>query len=383
MLRQPMTELADPPVAPPQPLKCRTTLLRDHDRLTLARRPGGIGIAAGLLIWLSIWTVGCVAMFFKLIREFEWQFLLFATPFYFAEIGVLLVVAWMLFGRQRLTLDRSGATLTWSLFGLTRLRHAKLSDVRDVEEYTWGTSNDKPMYGIRINTSGKPLTFAFQASDDERRWLMHVLKEQIATLSAATTTASHFSAPLLSPAPRGDGEATGRWQIEDNIRTVTLRIRNESSLSQVAIATGIMLFWNGVVAVFVAGLFQHFDWFHCLFLIPFEIVGLIMVGVWLMALLAPLTTTTWTLDGNELKRRVRIALFGWTRRWPTHTATRAERAVDPRARRSDSIHAGTGRCWRVQLIDAANNEIAVVRPLNESQAAAFHDAITRRLVKGQ
>jgi len=60
----------------------------------------------------------------------------------------------------------------------------------------------------------------------------------------------------------------------------------QSRLGGLAVVTGIAIFWNGVVGVFLYQLTQDFQWFLALFMIPFVLVGIGLIAGVLYTLLS-------------------------------------------------------------------------------------------------
>ena len=104
--------------------------------------------------------------------------------------------------------------------------------------------------------------------------------------------------------------------------TVTLKPR-KSPLTNLILVTLFALFWNGIVSVFVAALFSDFQIVLALFLTPFVLVGLGLIGAVVYTFLAlfnprievrvdpgamPLGSTV-ALEWNVLGNTARIARF--------------------------------------------------------------------------
>lgn len=381
----------------PQPRHCRTTLTRSGDRITLSRRAGGVFVAGFRLLWLIGWSAGCAVMFYKLVTDFEWFFLLFAIPFFVAEIAVGVIVLWSLFGRQVLTIDRTGATVESRLLFYTRRKSAPLHTLREIEEYSTHSSNDRPVYALRLCTTDRPITFGFQIDDDERAWLLQTIQSHLDRLGVHKNADAPEESPSVAPTRLAAPTSGARWKVEDQIRYVTLTTRGRLEAMTLAGLTFFCLFWNGIVGVFFVLMLASFfggledvvqgapeggmRWFLFFFLIPFEIVGLVLFVGWLNTLLAPWTTRTWTLDQNELRRTTRRPLWRWTRRWATHNLARTETGIEPKSSRSNGALSDDGHRWRIRLIDASNSELATISGLSEAQAAAFNEAISRRFGK--
>ena len=64
-----------------------------------------------------------------------------------------------------------------------------------------------------------------------------------------------------------------------------VEIKTTSPFKALLGAIAIAAFWNGIVSVFVFQLFAEFHWFLALFLIPFVLIGLFIIGYAVMRFL--------------------------------------------------------------------------------------------------
>ncbi len=80
------------------------------------------GACVFLFVWLTFWTFGVVMLIRKLVTEFSWGDLLFATPFVAAEFAVAGIILFMIFGKTVITFTPYGGTVFsgWGRFGRTK-----------------------------------------------------------------------------------------------------------------------------------------------------------------------------------------------------------------------------------------------------------------------
>ena len=78
-------------------------------------------------------------------------------------------------------------------------------------------------------------------------------------------------------------------------------------------------FWNALVGVFAIGFLNEFLVALVLFLIPFEVVGLLMIAAWWWVLLEPLWVRTLSIGRDEILLRRSILGLGWTQPMDTES----------------------------------------------------------------
>src|SRR5689334_7292162 len=96
------------PTWPPKPAWLTVEFYRDAESIVIHRRRGS-PVAWFLVLWLSGWTIGCVALAGQVVREQTWQMLLFALPFWASWWVVFLILWWQFTGKETLVVSRDGA----------------------------------------------------------------------------------------------------------------------------------------------------------------------------------------------------------------------------------------------------------------------------------
>ena len=155
-------------------------------------------------------------------------------------------------------------------------------------------------------------------------------------------------------------------------------------------------FWNGGVSVFVFVLCggtpienppQGAVWWGLfVFLIPFEVIGLLMFVGFLAALLQPVHRTVWRFTRRGIDCRLTWLGVGphWT--WEVESLNRIELRQDTkRGRRGSPCEAqslsavlhGEGRCYRLSLVDGSNTELCSISALTEGEARWIGDMVLR------
>jgi len=192
-----------------------------------------------------------------------------------------------------------------------------------------------------------------------------------------------------------------RWKRVDDFDQVQFVQRGRFSISSVAGLLFINAFWNGIVSVFVlGGLFnvlempdgQKFEgpggfgwWFMFLFLIPFEIVGLIMFVGLLMALLEPFRKTTWSFTRSTIETRLSWFGLGPKR---SHNITLLDRIElrrgdeEKKKRRSSmrvrsNMHATDEDPYSLVFFETDEFELSRIDGLTEGEARWIADVLLR------
>lgn len=322
-----------------QPPKLKVRIAAVGDELHLRWRGSGGCVALFLGVWLTGWSAGCVTMLYQLVTNFEWFMLLFSIPFVVAWVAVAGMLAYMLFGSQHLILSRDSLrTFHQVVFPFfSRVIPLEEVDRAFADEVFEQNSKGPGRYVglIRIDTIGKSTTFARGIDESERVWLAEVINlclDQIAPYRAARTddsvAADKSDADLLDPNDDGDEEeveyqeevfelpdqpiprpSDSEFTLERESRTLGLATRGKWSLAAIAPLTLIMLFWNGIVSVFIVQLFSSFEWPLFFFLIPFEVIGLGVVAAWLAAIGAPFIGKSYSFRVGQIEQVWWFALF--------------------------------------------------------------------------
>jgi hypothetical protein len=123
-------------------------------------------------------------------------------------------------------------------------------------------------------------------------------------------------------------------------------------------------------------------WFLLVFLIPFEVIGLLMFVGLVLAIAEPAHRTRWTFGRHEITHRE--TWFGLGRRWHW-TIDKLDRAI---IRRDDGERS---RFWkfkqtsefeetpfRLSLIDSENNEVCSIDGLTNGEARWMRQTIERK-----
>lgn len=384
---------AMPPFTPVQPAKMTCRLFETGGGLEIHRSRRNIRGSLFLILWLVGWSVGCVALAVGLIREPRLFMLLFATPFFAAWLAVAAVVTFNLLGFEGVRLDRSGLS-EWKGLGGWRFtdRHTPLAELQAAVKHRASYEvNDQPVYGVEVQTLGKPVIFGVGLQDDERDWLIDRVNIELERLGVRRTT---VAAPADYPVPQppaalapADLPADSDWISVPDAEGMLFTRRGQTSFTYVFGMAFVCLFWNGIVGVFVlvllglAPIDQTLSrgewWILFAFLIPFEIVGVLLIVQWLGAVAMPWRQWSLLLGGSEIVYRRSLGLFSRASRYPTGEIQRV--AAEPmHGQKQVNTLAPASGTWRLRFIDRTGREVWALPSLTEGEVHWMATQVTRR-----
>ena len=323
---------------PPRPrtLSCRyenngdSLALRDKAPLAAIFTVGGF-----LTLWLTGWTAGCVVLVRQVLEKPSFFMVCFTIPFlvgWFAAFGALMAIV---FGRKRLRLDEDGLWNEYRVLFRISSRRVPLGEIQYFHATTKENS-ESVSCSVEAVTGGQPISYS-AANSEEALWLAHemnrmleVLKREAVAVFAEEEEEEDEAdeavvIPWNSRPGRAEPPSDCRWKMDADVDSVTFHRRGDFSWAVLGGTTFAMLFWNGIVSVFVMALFgvapsekgmEFFSgewWFLFVFLIPFEVIGIGLFLAWLSALSSPFWRTRWSVGRHEAV--CRVGVFGIGRRW--------------------------------------------------------------------
>jgi hypothetical protein len=349
---------------PTRPQDLSVEFYEEPDAVAIHKRRGG-GPSGFLALWLIGWTVGCFVVLVAVLDDPSPLMFAFAIPFWASWLLVAALLVWMWFGKETLLLRRHEALFLRTAFIRLTSRRVPRKEIRFFREcHTSFTENDEYLWGIEMVTLGKPVRFAFRLPDRERAWLIHQLNlflDQTAPAGDSSSPATSAAALSLEKAADSPAAASlasadedslddaevltlenthanpptdSRWQLIESVSQFDFEQRGRLHLGSIALLLFLNAFWNGIVSVFVLGLFglmpfdnapQGWEWWAMfVFLIPFEVIGLAFFAALMIGLLEPFRVTTWRFEQATIARRNRWPLFSRTRAWTVLTLDRLE-----------------------------------------------------------
>jgi hypothetical protein len=409
------------PTTPARPPRLTVKLEQAGDRLSLTCRRRELFGGCFMLLWLIGWTVGCVFLAGAVITQRSLFMLLFAIPFWAAWVFVVCQMLSSFFGVETLEFDRDGVRYVRRVLVPIRRRDIPLAEIRGFGAYVETADSDtgRPTRGIEVQTTGTPLRFGDHIPDVERHWLRTQLEEHRALLEPEWARVSERppvrepsvsdgqadldtredleeqapeSAVVLTPAAQPlTPPSDSRWQRRDDFDEMAFLNRGRLGCGGLGGLLFINAFWNGIVSVFIVALFTDavqkptgaMWWGMLVFLIPFEVIGLVMLAALVAALAEPFRRTTWSFGRGEVRWRRAWLGVGRTRTYPVTFFDRVElrtadsESTSPRTHSNVARAGDAGRSHRLVFVEQSGNELFTIRNLTDGEARWIADAVQR------
>jgi hypothetical protein len=376
----------------------RTPMVRveQHgDDLALRHRWGrfpGSPPEAGIvfLFWMA-WTLGCVVVVCNVIRELSLFSILFAVPFVAVWVLLVCVLCGFFFGRSDLRVGPDGLTLTRAVLLSRRERYVPLAEIKGITEFSAPARYDdgkgpRTEVGLMIVTIGKPLRFGQGLARAEIMRLVDLLDNHLHRLTKTYRPAYRSIPPTdvrwngrftdaMGAGPPSDSEID---LVQDWDRTVFVR-RYPLDLANLGMVTFLSFFWTAIVGVFICELFQHFQWFLFFFLIPFEVVGVVMLLAWLAALTSCWWRHEWVVGTGTITSRFSIFGLGRSRDFDLHQLASVQiRGSGKIKKKLGSPRSSAGmadRPFALGLVNDVGDDFLVFDELTEGEARWMHSEL--------
>jgi hypothetical protein len=387
---------------PVRPQRCRVRMEEVDGDLELSYRRPTWGAGCFLLLWLTAWSAGCVMLVQKVLAEPTLFHVLFTVPFLASWFFVFFLLLYLFFGAERLRLGLGGLDYRSSALVTLGHRHVPLVEIKHIRRGLTSSRSrsDNPLgnWCIIVETRGAPLEFGGNMSEKEQHWLVAVLNRYLDVLRSGRPPAPDEGGANTTGAEKR-GEAAGRSvvlrpspvplqppsdsraRLRRDPEAVEFSWRGRWSLTAAGVASFLCLFWNGIVSVFVYLLFHQFQWFLCVFLIPFEVIGLVIFAAWFGTVTAPAWRRAWAFRGSEITRLYSGFGIGWAKRYEVDTLQRIE------LQRRAAGHEGAqelspdvlrpGANYSLSFVRPDGTELLEVRALTEGEARWMADVLFR------
>jgi hypothetical protein len=388
-------------------------------RLQYRRRDWGVGFF--MILWLIGWTVGCIWLAWEAINQPQLFHFLFAIPFWASWIFAFLLVLKRFLERERFELDADGVRFSRRAVVSLASRNVPLEEIQAFDAYSVVTDSESNTSerGIEMQTLGKPVRFGQGLSEPEIAWFKDELNEHLAmarnTDPRQLSTGVNEEIATHESNLEGDGDADDRsgerlvmgssviappsdtrWRRLSDFSDVIITERGRFEWSTVGTLMFVNAFWNGILSVFIVGLIGGPNipgpppggwmwWGEFVFLIPFEVIGLVMLFALIVGLLEPIRRTTYRFGYQEVTSRTEWMGIGYTWRQAISGVQRIDlsRVLDvgqtnakPFGQIRQPSRSGT-TSYQISLIDRSNCETYSIGGLTEGEARWIGDVLLR------
>lgn len=171
------------PAIPPAPAGFLMVPDADGAVVIHHRRTGMKGMLVFLSLWLTGWTAACILLAHSYlggkIDDGTPMPVLMVLVFWASDLLVLALLLYLLFARKSYRLDNDSLTVEVNLLGYRRLRAVPRQNVRRIVQIQDGGKGEDsfPSWGLRAETTGKPLSLVFRQPYEISHWLGQVLAQ--------------------------------------------------------------------------------------------------------------------------------------------------------------------------------------------------------------
>jgi hypothetical protein len=342
------------------------------------------------MVWLAGWSLGCAMLAREAWAKPGLQIVLFATPFFAAWFAVAAILVHLIFGTEEVRVSPDGLEYAWRALVPLRRRAVPLDQVRAVvvepEPRAATTDENAAAAGVRILNLGAPIRFGTGLDRAHREEAAALLREALDAL--APDPFAPKPGPDAGPAPPPEGS---RLRFERDWDRLVVRRRQPFDPIGFAGITFFVLFWDGIVSVFLLEFFKDprsISW-NVLIIVPHTIIGAFLLVAWSAALLAPFARRDWTFQPGLITDRRTLLGLGRTRELVGVEPARIDfRKGAARPRRAARIEPETSEDtpYHVALVGPDDADLIVVEKLAEGEArrllaeleATYRDSLKHR-----
>jgi hypothetical protein len=305
-----------------RPAGATTRVEYDDTGLTLVRRAGSWAAGCAPGVCLTLLTFFCVILFHGVWAHFSWHLFLFGLPFWSSWLFFVCWLAWILLGRERLTIGPEGLEyVRWAGVELGR-RTVGLDEVTGISRFTRNVGGESggTELGLQVDTIGRPIRFGQGITYGEWEWQARLLKADLERWRRGREVPIDWMTQVatvvewLQPGQVGREPPPGSSiQLESDWEATRFIRPGRFELANLGAATFPTLFVNSIVGFFLYLLTREFQWFLCLYLILFGLVGLTLIVAWFSVLLAPFGRREWAVGRDDITVRSTLLGIGGTR----------------------------------------------------------------------
>jgi len=351
------------------------------DDLVLHLKRGSLGTVGFLIFWLTGWTVACVMLAGKVLQEPSLEAILFGIPFWSSWVFVLGLVIGLIFGFEELRLGPEGLEHRYGVLRWSRTRIVPLGEFLRITEYARVADSEtgRVEHGLKIETAGRPIRIGSGLDPDERTSLAERIHRHLETLAPGreipcrlgNTWNGQAGVEVLNQDEAVDPPSDCRLESYPEWDRLVIVRNGRLSLLGLAGVTFLVLFWDGIVGVFLLGLVTKFEWGLFFFLIPFEAIGIGLIVGWFAVLLAPFYTERWEVNTSGITRRASFLGIGRLREFAASEIAGVEMRRGQRESKwatKRNIRDEGDTPFSLAIVDAAGRDHFAIKNLTEGES---------------
>lgn len=382
---------------PERPKRLRTRLKGDEETLTGVISGRSWSTAVFMSFWLTIWTAGCIWLLVEAFTKQDWFLFLFGVPFWaswFFATGVLLNA---LFSETRFTLGPDGFRQQWRVLRSITIQEIPLWELRRFCHRILSFDRENSSrHAIEVQRMGKSLYMGENLSIAEQEWLAFALDDHRQYLQRqagiSVTPDSVEIQQLLA-----DGNAPthdSAWSLQDDtFADLVFANHGRFELGSVLGLAFLNAFWNGIVSLFVLsmlGLGPEMKipegsawWIAALFLLPFVVIGAMLLFGLVFLVLEPFRETRWIFADGRI-RFVSTWLgwsFGLAENYTVGSAMVVivqEELKPTKGKRTRSTSSEMGPLHQLTIGDESNPQICAITGLTFGEAVWMREELLRK-----
>ncbi len=393
------TELSFSPDAPAVAKPpCSWTQITQADReLSLSRPLGTPWVAIAMVFGLLLWTAATVGPVRQSLSYPTTPNILLDVVMVLGDLFLAFMIPYMLFGRESLTLTDDSLHFERKVLIPLKVVNLPLSSVqilRMARELDLRNKNRINVFSLVIETTGKPIRFAWNSTEEEIRWLADLIQRHIwkyapkVGLSAdrflgrlgQPQSSREILRPQELPLPRPAGTGV---RLERQINRTTIWRRTPAK-SLVAI-TLFTAFSNGLLVFGLEKLLftdSRIDFVAVVsaivLLFPLAIFGLLLLLFWMMSVGGFIAGTEWVFEPGRVGQKFCILGLGRGRWQSLPECPRIEIrpwTVLPKKRKANQRRERR-RLDRLAVgVVEGDRDIATLGPFTSAEAAWIADAL--------
>jgi len=297
----------------------------------------------------SAWTIACGFLIVIVANEPTIGTIFFTLPFWASWLVVGIYLIWCFFGSETLLLRPDRVLFLRKAVVRLPVRDVPMSQSRRIRScLSKHPENHQYLRCIEVQTTGKLIRFGFRIPSREKAWLIHQLNCFAACQVDANDSQSVFefvsnaSSPVAAPAilmtlheSRSEPAADTSWEQLDHADGVEFIQCGHLCVLELMDLLCINAFWNGIVTIHVLSLFgfrfadndppQGTEWWQTfVLLIPFVVLGLVMLAKLVAVLMEWFRRTSWRFVHDEMTTQIRWPCFSRTQRCDLNTVHHLE-----------------------------------------------------------